>query len=119
MSDTKMTPGATPSKRLTMKEFLKEHMQKLDSNHTACLLKKIKTEKELERIKEQVTMHEGAVLFLKQLLSEWAVYENDTVKLRQAEERARTQQQADKIAEAQEKKPKRIRRKKNTEDKVI
>lgn len=89
MSSAKITPGATPSRRLVMKEFVKQRMQLLDDNHTKLLIKKIAAEKDLEHIKDQLTMHEGAVLYLKQIFNEWTIYENDTIKLRAAEENAR------------------------------
>ena len=92
MADVKMTAGATPSKRLVIKEFLKEKMQRLDDNHTTLIIDKLKMEKDLAHLQNQVTMHEGAVLFLKQILREWDTYEADTIKLRQAEEIARSTQ---------------------------
>ena len=83
---SKVIPGATPSRRLTMNEFVKEKMKKLDETHTNLVIKRLATEEELKGIKDQTTMHEGAVLFLNQMIKEWTVYSNDTLRLRAAEE---------------------------------
>ena len=90
MSQAKITPGATPSRRLNIHEFIKERTKKLDDNHTNLIIKKIALEKDLEHVNDQTTMHEGAVLFLNQIIKEWTVYNTDTTRLRAAEDRARS-----------------------------
>ena len=112
MTNAIITPGATPSRRLIMKEFIKNKMQLLDNNHTNLLIKKLALEKDLKHLEDQVTMHEGAVLYLKQIFKEWTVYENDTVKLRAVEEKARIDRIKQQEAEKEKLKRKR-RRKRN------
>lgn len=113
MSNAKITPGATPSRRLTMREFVKTKMDLLDNNHTNLTIKKLAVEKDLQHVNEQVTLHEGAVLYLKQIFKEWATYENDTLRLRGAEEHARIekikQEEADKEKAKKKRKGKRKR----------
>ncbi len=84
-----VTPGATPSARLVMKEFMREKLRRLDESHTNLFIKLKKMEKDLEDLRDRVTLHEGAVMYLNQMLSEWVVYEGDTARLRKAEEEAK------------------------------
>ena len=120
MSKVKVLPGATPSRRLNMAEFLKERTRKLDDNHTNLIVKKLALEKDVENVNDQVTMHEGAVLFLNQIIKEWTVYENDTLRLREAEERGRIERiQAEELVKEQEKlKRKRSKKRKSGRAKV-
>lgn len=120
MSKVKVLPGATPSRRLNMAEFLKERTRKLDDNHTNLIVKKLALEKDVENVNDQVTMHEGAVLFLNQIIKEWTVYDKDTLRLREAEERGRIERiQAEELVKEQEKlKRKRSKKRKSGRAKV-
>ncbi len=118
MSKVKVFPGATPSRRLNMAEFLKEKNRKLDDNHTTLIIKKLEVEKDMEHVNDQVTMHEGAVLFLNQIIKEWTVYENDTLRLREAEERGCIERIEQK-QEEQEKLKKKRKKKRGKSRKVV
>ena len=116
MSQSKLTPGATPSRRLNMNEFIRERKKKLDDNHTNLIIKEIALKKDLENAREQITLHEGAVLFLNQIIKEWTVYESDTSRLRTSEENARLTIIKEKDAHIEKNKlarKKKIKRKRN------
>lgn len=96
MSQVHITPGATPSQRLGVIEFLKKKMQLMDNSHTNAVIEKLSLEKKLARITDQVVMYEGAVLYLKQIISEWTVYSNDTQRIWAAEDKARLERKIQK-----------------------
>lgn len=89
MSGLHFEPGTTPVQRMTMGEFIRTKLHRLDENHTTLFLKKVQMEKDLANLNEQILMLEGAHQYLDQFLAEWDKYENDTKQLRIAEETAR------------------------------
>ena len=104
----------TPSKRLTSMEFFKNKMRVLDDNHSKLIIKRLALEKDLAHVNDQVTLHEGAVLYLNQIIKEWTTYELDTAKLRKYEvtETARIQQEKKELKEKAKTRTKRKRNKK-------
>jgi len=89
MDAIEFSHGATPSKRMGLEEFVRDKIKKLDDNHTTLFLKREQMKKDIANLEEQILMLEGAVTFVNKFLSEWALYDNDTQRLRALEEASR------------------------------